>query len=665
MAGGIYESVLFELNSCRSNPSKYSSKLSNTLKYYKGKIFEKPGYPAFESEEGPENVQACIKYLKSVRPAAPLEWSEGLAKAAQAHVDDIGPKGLSGHDSSDGSDAANRVEKFGQWSGQLGENIDYGNCEGEDIVVSLLIDDGVLARGQRLNIMKRDHIYVGIGFGYHSEFEYMCVIIFAEVFIENVPEPLPQVEKEGKKLEKEGKPEQKTEKSSSKSIQKSAYETFDASGYELEGFPKEEIIEIKEFFDRLDYEHSGAVDTSEILGALDNQEIDMTSSSIVHLLNDLKIETNSKIDFDEFLEIISHNVTKGVKVEEKKIEEKKVEAKKVEVKKVEEKKVEEKKVEVKKVENSKSQKVEPAPKPEEKTQPHPNLTKPDIAQIKEIFDAYDSEGLGWINLEDLVSQITENEYEPGVLEIVDVLISIDTKGKRKITYARLLDVLDSKIAENKAPKIEPQKPSSSKLSTPQKKSVTTYQQSEVTTTTYSYQGQTYTKTTKKVTKKIPAHQGNFDPDDYARPGLTEEEIIEIKDAFDLFDTDHCGTIETHDLKNAMESQGFQNKSPTIFKMVCELDVEGKGRVDFEEFLDMMTENTVDESSKEEIRKVFNLFDIDQTGYIELKNLKKIARELGESLREEDIVELITKSDADGDGKVSFQEFYDIMSRTTF
>ena len=115
----------------------------------------------------------------------------------------------------------------------------------------------------------------------------------------------------------------------------------------------------------------------------------------------------------------------------------------------------------------------------------------------------------------------------------------------------------------------------------------------------------------------------------------------------------------------MENQGFQYKSPTIFKMVCELDVEGRNRVDFDEFLDMMTENVVEESSKEEVRKVFNLFDVDQTGFIELKNLKKIAKELGENLKEEDIIELITKSDADGDGKVSFQEFYDIMSRTTY
>lgn len=651
MAGGIYESVLFELNSCRSNPSKYSSKLSNTLKYYKGKIFEKPGYPAYETEEGPENVQACIKYLKSVRPAAPLEWSEGLSKAAQAHVDDLGPKGLSGHDSSDGSDAALRVERYGQWSGQLGENIDYGNCEGEDIVVSLLIDDGVLARGQRLNIMKREHVYVGIGFGYHSEFEYMCVIIFAEVFIENLPEPLPASQEEEKSQKSASKSNKSSvDKSANKSARKSAYETFDVSEYEIEGVSHEEIKEIKEFFDQLDYNQSGAIETSEILSALDNEDIDVTASSVLQMLSDLKIEGVSKVDFDEFLEYISNSKVSKTKTTTRAGG---------------------------KNEPYKAAKTEPAPKPEPaKKQPaesskpksaHPNISPADVNQLKEIFDAYDSEGLGWINLEDLVSQITENEYEPGVLEIVDVMISIDTKGKRRVTFEKLLDLLDAKKEENKHPQEETSKSKSSYTSTtsqPQKKTVTTYQKSEVKTTTYTYKGQTYTKTTKKTVTNIPA-RGDFDPEDYARPGLTEEEILEIKDAFDLFDVEKTGKIETRDLKQAMENQGFQYKSPTIFKMVCELDVEGRNRVDFDEFLDMMTENVVEESSKEEVRKVFNLFDVDQTGFIELKNLKKIAKELGENLKEEDIIELISKSDADGDGKVSFQEFYDIMSRTTY
>lgn len=35
----------------------------------------------------------------------------------------------------------------------------------------------------------------------------------------------------------------------------------------------------------------------------------------------------------------------------------------------------------------------------------------------------------------------------------------------------------------------------------------------------------------------------FNAKAYERPGLTEEEVLEIKEAFDLFDTDGGGTID--------------------------------------------------------------------------------------------------------------------------
>lgn len=641
MATGIYESVLFELNQCRSNPSKYSSKLSNALKYYKGKIFEKPGYPPIETEEGPENVQACIKYLKSVRPAAPLEWSDVLSKAAQAHVDDIGPKGLMGHDSSDGSDASARIEKYGQWSGQLGENIDYGNCEGEDIVASLLIDDGVLARGQRLNIMKREHSYVGIGFGYHAEYEYVCVIAFAEAIFENPALPL-QTPKEETVVQK------KTETFKSKTTVKkygnkeSAFETFEVASYEKAGISEDDLFEVKNFFDNLDYENSGIIDTAEIRAALDSQDLDMSSQSIVNLLNEYNLETGSKVDFDEFLDMISERMS--VSSTPKKPETKKT----VEAKKTPE---EHKKTEFKKAPEVKKTVTREPPEAKASTnssKKRNNLTRADIEQIQEVFEAYDSERLGYIDFRDLVSSIKKGEYEHGSVWVIDTMLSIQYRGKRRVTFDELLDLLDAKAKADKEVKEKPK---------------STYTKTEITTTKYNYGGETYTKTTKKTVIK-PAEEA-FDPSEYERPGLTDEEICEIKEAFDLFDVERCGTIETRDLKNAMEAQGFQDKSPTIFKMVCELDVEGKGRVDFEEFLDMMTEHAVEDSSLEEIRKVFNLFDIDQTGYIELTNLKQIAKELGESLNEEEIIELIAKSDADGDGKVSFEEFYNIMSRTTY
>jgi len=56
-------------------------------------------------------------------------------------------------------------------------------------------------------------------------------------------------------------------------------------------------------------------------------------------------------------------------------------------------------------------------------------------------------------------------------------------------------------------------------------------------------------------------QKAFNPKQYERPGLTEDEIEEIKEAFDLFDTDGSGTIDPRELKTAMQSLGFEAKKP--------------------------------------------------------------------------------------------------------
>jgi hypothetical protein len=259
------EKILAEMNECRRNPLKYSQKLSKIIKYYRGKIFARPGYEAIETEEGPGNVVACINYLKTIVPVEPFEWSQSLTLAAQMHADDIGPSGLMTHIGQDGSEPCDRIEIFAQWSGHLGENIDYGNADPEDIVVSLLIDDGVLARGQRLNIMKREHKYVGIGFGYHSEYEYVCVILFTELVIENtLTSSFPGSTRRFKKSEyvkvKEITDEQsKIAASRKKSLlqnvdtlslnNKSSYtkQSFDDTD-----FSDDEIIEIKEYFDKFD-----------------------------------------------------------------------------------------------------------------------------------------------------------------------------------------------------------------------------------------------------------------------------------------------------------------------------------------------------------------------------------------------------------------------------
>jgi centrin-1 len=163
---------------------------------------------------------------------------------------------------------------------------------------------------------------------------------------------------------------------------------------------------------------------------------------------------------------------------------------------------------------------------------------------------------------------------------------------------------------------------------------------------------------------VPAPKG-FNAKQYERPGLTEDEIEEIKEAFDLFDTDGSGTIDPRELKAAMQSLGFEAKNATIYQMVSDLDKDGSGAIDFDEFLDMMTARMSDKDTKDDISKVFRLFDDDKTGYISIKNLRRVAKELGETMTDEELMEMIERADSDGDGQVSLEDFYNIMTKKAF
>ena len=100
-------------------------------------------------------------------------------------------------------------------------------------------------------------------------------------------------------------------------------------------------------------------------------------------------------------------------------------------------------------------------------------------------------------------------------------------------------------------------------------------------------------------------------------------------------------------------------------MISDIDKDGAGSIDFEEFLDMMTAKMSDKDTREDIQKVFNLFDDDQTGYVTLRNLKRVAKELGETMSEAELMEMIERADTDADGQINPDEFYSIMTKKTF
>ena len=148
-----------------------------------------------------------------------------------------------------------------------------------------------------------------------------------------------------------------------------------------------------------------------------------------------------------------------------------------------------------------------------------------------------------------------------------------------------------------------------------------------------------------------------------RTELTEEQKQEIKEAFDLFDTDGSGNIDSKELKVAMRALGFEPKREEIKKLISEVDKDGSGVIDFPEFLEMMTAKMAERDPREEMMKAFRLFDDDETGKISFKNLKRVAKELGENMTDDEIAEMIEEADRDGDGEIGEDEFMRIMRKT--
>ena len=153
-----------------------------------------------------------------------------------------------------------------------------------------------------------------------------------------------------------------------------------------------------------------------------------------------------------------------------------------------------------------------------------------------------------------------------------------------------------------------------------------------------------------------------------RTGLSSEEVDEIKQAFDLFDTNGTGKIDPKELKAAMQSLGFDSKNPTIYTLIADLDTPEaakNGGVNFDDFVGSINNKLGDKESKEGIHRIFELFiDDPNADTITLSSLKKIAQELGENMSAEELKDMLERASANGT-ELTFDEFYEIMTKKSF
>merc|ERR1719230_2100879 len=98
-------------------------------------------------------------------------------------------------------------------------------------------------------------------------------------------------------------------------------------------------------------------------------------------------------------------------------------------------------------------------------------------------------------------------------------------------------------------------------------------------------------------------------------------------------------------------------------MFADVDTDGSGEINFVEFLEMMAKKMegVDMDSEQALRDVFQLFDDDGSGTIDLKEFKHLLTTLGDDLSLEECKEIVAIVDVDGDGEIDFEEFFKAMT----
>jgi Ca2+-binding EF-hand superfamily protein len=168
--------------------------------------------------------------------------------------------------------------------------------------------------------------------------------------------------------------------------------------------------------------------------------------------------------------------------------------------------------------------------------------------------------------------------------------------------------------------------------------------------------------TKTSMSKQNQKSSGFDATKFVKDGVPLEVVQEIKAAFDLFDSDQGGSVDTKELKAAMTSLGFESKNGSIFQMIADLDSDGNGNIDFPEWLALMTTKVGEKNTRANYGKIFAMYDDEKTGFLSAKNLRRVAETLGEAITEQEIQELIARADLDQDGLISEEEFYALMTK---
>ncbi|XP_055611572.1 calcium-binding protein E63-1 isoform X3 [Uranotaenia lowii] len=160
--------------------------------------------------------------------------------------------------------------------------------------------------------------------------------------------------------------------------------------------------------------------------------------------------------------------------------------------------------------------------------------------------------------------------------------------------------------------------------------------------------------------------------------LTEEEIKDLRTAFDLLDRDQDGHVTPEELQFMLRNLGIHVRDELIDDLLREASRTGSGLIDETEFLQWVariqaikeessnsssssssshgTTTAADDDLTQDLVAAFRVFDRDGNGYITRDELKSAMDMIGENVTEMQLNEMLELADADKDGRINYEDF---------
>lgn len=144
-------------------------------------------------------------------------------------------------------------------------------------------------------------------------------------------------------------------------------------------------------------------------------------------------------------------------------------------------------------------------------------------------------------------------------------------------------------------------------------------------------------------------------------GLEEDQVEVLMKCFNGFC--HDGVVHADTVGEILQMMGLRVKKEALEAIISEVDEDGSGELEFEEFCILAARFLIEEDEEQmrkELKEAFRFYDRDSVGYLTIETLKGILLELEPNLGDDQLMEIVDEVDEDGSGTIDFDEFMNMM-----